>query len=294
MKFKSCLFLALPIILGACSTKSVSNFDGVGIEPASKEFNYEFGGSTDALAKEIARLVNLKTGLRKDLLSLRSTRVTPGKSNLRGQDYDVACVQGSCKIDLKFINGEKTNSAGRIVSEQVIKMSMNVERSGEFLKGTLFIPNEFHVVEKRNLIGIKQDLLLSPDQLEAVLKRLLAMQLPSNSTTDLVDNSDWAVHDSEGRRKKLVAESIDRFEKRKNAPLEVGMLVCSSDNRIGYVEVVADSRAKIDVKGKARGSDYQLFQSENVSKFRFSEVSTGLKWENVGNWVNCGDFISLN
>jgi len=55
----------------------------------------------------------------------------------------------------------------------------------------------------------------------------------------------------EARAYRQAAEQ--RFRERLSETKEVGMTVCSVDNRIGYVEQIAGQRIKVEVRGMAAG-----------------------------------------
>lgn len=60
------------------------------------------------------------------------------------------------------------------------------------------------------------------------------------------------------RRDAIATQGAQRFASASAATKEVGMTICSSDNRLGYVEQVAGPRVKVMLKGRAIGT-YEEF-----------------------------------
>lgn len=265
------------IILSGCVSKSVLTLDDMSDEN-TKAFKYKFEGTPSQFVKEISLIFSKVTGY--SSVQTRSTATT--KSYLFGQEVSSSCEFDFCIIGLSFINGERTNSAGKIVSEQNINILMKLKRSGEYLSGEVVIPNQFDIIERRNLLGSKQDLLLSEFELKVVLDRLKSVMLPSE------------IRDVAMQNRIIRNEMKSRFIKYSKVKKEVGMLVCSADNRLGYIEKVSGERIKVDVKGYIPRQDFYYLFLNKDRNFSYKKVGGNLQWYNSEEWANCEGFTSIN
>jgi hypothetical protein len=87
--------------------------------------------------------------------------------------------------------------------------------------------------------------------------------------------------------------SIQRFKDVANRPKTIGMTICSSDNRVGYIDRIAAPRIQIQVVGQivknsfGRLDDYWIFR--RGSYFRESRLvkEPRMVWELSTNWAEC-------
>lgn len=94
------------------------------------------------------------------------------------------------------------------------------------------------------------------------LQRLVAVRDSIRPQTDALAEADKAAARADQQRRDaanaarraIESAAADRFRSAAAVKKEVGLMVCSSDNRLAYVEQIAGARVKLTIRGQAAGT----------------------------------------
>ena len=106
--------------------------------------------------------------------------------------------------------------------------------------------------------------------------------LDSGIITDLITDNDRR-RVAEERR---VKNAVNSFNSTAKLNKEIGVMVCHSDNRFGYVERIENKRIQIRVSGQALYAEDYAYFTESYRKYRTIQLNN-IIWDIHTNWAPC-------
>lgn len=273
IKFVALISISL---LYGCSTIGVSDFSSE-YDIKTIPFEYSYTGTIDNIAKQLTSTIENTTQIKHYHELSTSTNLR----RVRGQKSEVKCVELDCMVSLIYLNGEFTPQFGTIASSQTIKIPLSFEKNDNSIKGKIIIPNKVDYKIRRNMIGLKKSPYLDDALLKEVISDLSAIKLPDNILDPLKIAEEAKLS---ARQAKLNTKRL--FNKATLQAKNIGEVICTANNKFGYVEKISGKRIQIRLKGAVNKESYYFFANNSDDRFNYKKLNE-IVWDESTNWGQC-------
>jgi len=301
------IFLAsLFIILTACSTTPSITTHRFSEEPIK---NVEILVPKETLLSPSLQIQS--TRYLRDQVSSRikiknkfSKRQTDGMSHVLGKTVTYNCKKQLCSIVVEFTNGKHMDRFGHFMTTQHINFPISFKKKSRFMfkdeyVATIEIPSTLTLEKKSRPIFGASSPLLNDSRIKQELSNLTS--IPRSGFLDnykrqlaaekLLKERERERKLEELQKKKELEEYVRQLARdfREIALLgkSIGEKVCSSNNRFGYVERLANNNIQIRLRGTAKNKgDYFFFDAKRPSNFTYSKTSE-IIWAPKNDWAKC-------